>query len=219
MISSVRWFIHLIPRDLSLSRSCHVLHPFSLISIVEATRAKRRGLISWRWRGNYQRFVRMTTRIRARYRRHRRCPCHRRGAARRLISRTDAARRDVSLFPGHFLFLSAVLINDNHRHSHCNLRRRAFYVTGTNETVTTCCSDALTRTTGMSVEQRLHCLRNLTDLLHRAFKGQFVFPALGHEDMGVNYTHLANLWQNWLPPEAVDTFVKGTYTSKSVAKT
>ncbi|XP_070160724.1 cyclic GMP-AMP phosphodiesterase SMPDL3A isoform X3 [Polyergus mexicanus] len=71
--------------------------------------------------------------------------------------------------------------------------------------------DALTRSVGMSVELRLQCLRNLTDLLHRTFKGQFVFPALGHEDIGVNYTQLANLWQHWLPPEAVDTFVKAGY--------
>ncbi|XP_020296242.1 acid sphingomyelinase-like phosphodiesterase 3b [Pseudomyrmex gracilis] len=70
--------------------------------------------------------------------------------------------------------------------------------------------DALTRTADMSIEQRLQYLRNLTDLLHRTFKGQFVFPALGHEDISVNYTQLATLWQNWLPPEAVDTFVKGT---------
>lgn len=89
----------------------------------------------------------------------------------------------------------------------------ALHTTATNEAVTTCCSDALTRSAGMSVELRLQCLRNLTDLLHRTFKGQFVFPALGHEDVGVNYTQLANLWQHWLPPEALDTFVKGEQTS------
>lgn len=61
----------------------------------------------------------------------------------------------------------------------------------------------------MSAELRLQCLRNLTELLHRTFKGQFVFPALGHEDIGLNYTQLASVWQNWLPPEAVDTFIKG----------
>lgn len=85
----------------------------------------------------------------------------------------------------------------------------ALHVSRTNKAVTTCCRDALTRSAGMSVDLRLQCLRNLTDLLHRSFKGQFVFPALGHEDIGVNYTQLANLWQYWLPPEAVDTFVKG----------
>lgn len=89
----------------------------------------------------------------------------------------------------------------------------ALHTSATNEAVTTCCSDALTRSAAMSVELRLQCLRNLTDLLHRTFKGQFVFPALGHEDVGVNYTQLATLWQHWLPPEAVDTFVKGEQTS------
>ncbi|KAL6435415.1 hypothetical protein ACFW04_005418 [Cataglyphis niger] len=81
--------------------------------------------------------------------------------------------------------------------------------------------DALTRSAGagMSVELRLQCLRNLTDLLHRTFKGQFVFPALGHEDIGVNYTQLANLWQHWLPPEAVGTFIKaGYYTIEQRSK-
>ncbi|XP_011644642.1 acid sphingomyelinase-like phosphodiesterase 3a [Pogonomyrmex barbatus] len=79
--------------------------------------------------------------------------------------------------------------------------------------------DALTRNAGMNAELRLQCLRNLTDLLHRTFKGHFVFPALGHEDIGVNYTQLASLWQNWLPPEAVDTFVKaGYYTIEQRSK-
>lgn len=71
--------------------------------------------------------------------------------------------------------------------------------------------DALTRTTDMSAELRLQCLRNLTDLLSRTFKGQFVFPALGHEDIGVSFSQLANLWQQWLPPEAHDTFERAGY--------
>ncbi|KAG5317822.1 ASM3B phosphodiesterase, partial [Pseudoatta argentina] len=79
--------------------------------------------------------------------------------------------------------------------------------------------DALTRNAGMNAELRLQCLRNLTELLHRTFKGQFVFPALGHEDIGLNYTQLASVWQNWLPPEAVDTFVKaGYYTIEQRSK-
>ncbi|KAK1125620.1 hypothetical protein K0M31_005181 [Melipona bicolor] len=83
----------------------------------------------------------------------------------------------------------------------------------TNEPVTTCCSDALTRTTGMNVELRLQCLRNLTDLLSRTFKEQFVFPALGHDDIGVNFSQLAEIWQHWLPQEALDTFkTAGYYT-------
>lgn len=83
------------------------------------------------------------------------------------------------------------------------------YVTGANEVVTTCCSDALTRTASMSAELRLQCLRNLTDLLSRTFKEQFVFPALGHEDLGVSFSQLAALWQQWLPQEALDTFETG----------
>ncbi|XP_076650576.1 cyclic GMP-AMP phosphodiesterase SMPDL3A isoform X2 [Halictus rubicundus] len=73
--------------------------------------------------------------------------------------------------------------------------------------------DALTRTAEMSAEQRLQCLRNLTDLLSRTFKEQFVFPALGHEDLGVSFSQLAVLWQQWLPQEALDTFqTAGYYT-------
>lgn len=73
--------------------------------------------------------------------------------------------------------------------------------------------DALTRTTGMNVELRLQCLRNLTDLLSRTFKEQFVFPALGHDDIGVNFSQLAEIWQHWLPQEALDTFkTAGYYT-------
>ncbi|XP_031829471.1 cyclic GMP-AMP phosphodiesterase SMPDL3A [Nomia melanderi] len=73
--------------------------------------------------------------------------------------------------------------------------------------------DALTRTASMSAELRLQCLRNLTDLLSRTFKEQFVFPALGHEDLGVSFSQLAALWQQWLPQEALDTFqTAGYYT-------
>lgn len=64
----------------------------------------------------------------------------------------------------------------------------------------------------MSAELRLQCLRNLTDLLSRTFKEQFVFPALGHEDIGVSFSQLAELWQQWLPQEALDTFRTGEYT-------
>lgn len=63
----------------------------------------------------------------------------------------------------------------------------------------------------MNAELRLQCLRNLTDLLSRTFKEQFVFPALGHDDIGVSFLQLAELWQQWLPQEALDTFKTGTY--------
>lgn len=73
--------------------------------------------------------------------------------------------------------------------------------------------DALTRTADMSDELRLQCLRNLTDLLSRTFKEQFVFPVLGHEDIGVSFSQLAVFWQQWLPQEALDTFqIAGYYT-------
>lgn len=85
----------------------------------------------------------------------------------------------------------------------------------TNEPVTTCCSDALTRTTGMNAELRLQCLRNLTDLLSRTFKGLFVFPVLGHDDT-VNFSQLAELWSTWLPQEALDTLKSGTYDLHSL---
>ncbi|XP_076630702.1 cyclic GMP-AMP phosphodiesterase SMPDL3A isoform X2 [Colletes latitarsis] len=79
--------------------------------------------------------------------------------------------------------------------------------------------DALTRTAGMSAELRLQCLRNLTDLLSRTFKEQFVFPALGHEDIGVSFSQLAVFWQQWLPQEALDTFqTAGYYTIEQRSK-
>ncbi|XP_033340709.1 acid sphingomyelinase-like phosphodiesterase 3b [Megalopta genalis] len=79
--------------------------------------------------------------------------------------------------------------------------------------------DALTRTAGMNAELRLQCLRNLTDLLSRTFKEQFVFPALGHEDLGVSFSQLAVVWQQWLPQEALDTFqTAGYYTIEQRSK-
>lgn len=64
----------------------------------------------------------------------------------------------------------------------------------------------------MNAELRLQCLRNLTDLLSRTFKGLFVFPVLGHDDT-VNFSQLAELWSTWLPQEALDTLKSGTYPS------
>lgn len=143
-----------------------------------------------------------------------------RAASSRVSTRCDATRRETMrrettrrvLISRRFLFL-VVFISDNHRDDARlrNPRQRAFCVTRTNEAVTTCCSDALTGTVTLSDDQRMQCLKNLTDLLSRTFKAQFVFPALGHEDIGVSYSKLATLWQQWLPPEALDTFEKGTY--------
>lgn len=67
----------------------------------------------------------------------------------------------------------------------------------------------------MNAELRLQCLRNLTDLLSRTFKGLFVFPVLGHDDT-VNFSQLAELWSTWLPQEALDTLKSGTYDLHSL---
>lgn len=57
---------------------------------------------------------------------------------------------------------------------------------------------------------RLDVLRNITDLLSRTFPSQFVFPVLGHEDgQGNNFRRLGELWRQWLPNEALETFNKG----------
>lgn len=68
-----------------------------------------------------------------------------------------------------------------------------------------CCRDALSRHESMAEESRLQYLKNLTDLLSHTFTGQFVYPVLGHEDVGLNFSQIANLWSNWLPDEALVT--------------
>ncbi|XP_014603007.1 PREDICTED: acid sphingomyelinase-like phosphodiesterase 3b isoform X2 [Polistes canadensis] len=70
--------------------------------------------------------------------------------------------------------------------------------------------DALTRT-ALTDELRLQYLQNLTDLLSRTFKSQFVFPALGHEEIGVSFQQLSLLWQQWVPQEAMDTYLRAGY--------
>ncbi|XP_043276367.1 acid sphingomyelinase-like phosphodiesterase 3b isoform X3 [Venturia canescens] len=73
--------------------------------------------------------------------------------------------------------------------------------------------DALSHSDKMSKELRLQCLKNLTDLLSRTFSEQFVFPALGHEDVGLSLKEIATLWKHWLPTDALQTFEKtGFYT-------
>lgn len=71
--------------------------------------------------------------------------------------------------------------------------------------------DALTHVDEMSEELRLQSLKNLTDLLSHTFTSQFVFPALGHEDVGLNFSQTAILWKHWLPSEALQTFEKCWY--------
>ncbi|KAK0157439.1 hypothetical protein PV328_011183 [Microctonus aethiopoides] len=79
--------------------------------------------------------------------------------------------------------------------------------------------DALTHASEMSEEVRLESLKNLTDLLSHTFTSQFVFPALGHEDVGLNFNQTAILWKHWLPSEALQTFEKwGYYTFEQKSK-
>ena len=57
---------------------------------------------------------------------------------------------------------------------------------------------------------RLELLRNITELLGRTFPSQFVFPVLGHEDVqNSDYKNVGELWRQWLPLEALQTFEKG----------
>ncbi|KAJ8681956.1 hypothetical protein QAD02_017748 [Eretmocerus hayati] len=68
-------------------------------------------------------------------------------------------------------------------------------------------------------ELRLHYLENLTRLMSHTFTDQFVFPVLGHEDMNLNLSQIANLWRNWLPDEALVTLRKhGYYTIEQRSK-
>jgi hypothetical protein len=62
-------------------------------------------------------------------------------------------------------------------------------------------------------------MRNITELLGRTFPSQFVFPVLGHEDVqNSDYKDyksfllsLGNIWRQWLPLEALQTFEKGKF--------
>lgn len=74
-----------------------------------------------------------------------------------------------------------------------------------------CSSDALTHAAEMSEELRLQSLQNLTDLLSHTFTSQFVFPALGHEDVSLNFAQTSRMWKHWLPNEALQTFDKCLY--------
>lgn len=69
----------------------------------------------------------------------------------------------------------------------------------------------------LSESHRLDLMRNITELLGRTFPSQFVFPVLGHEDVQnsdyKDYKNfllsLGNIWRQWLPLEALQTFEKG----------
>ncbi|KAG7308007.1 hypothetical protein JYU34_006641 [Plutella xylostella] len=61
-----------------------------------------------------------------------------------------------------------------------------------------------------SEELKLEAVRNVTDVLSRTFSSQFVFPALGHNDPPPS-RRLVDMWMQWLPTEALDTFETGGY--------
>ncbi|KAI5646430.1 acid sphingomyelinase-like phosphodiesterase 3a [Phthorimaea operculella] len=59
-------------------------------------------------------------------------------------------------------------------------------------------------------ELKLEAVRNVTDVLSRTFSSQFVFPALGHNDPPPS-RRLVDMWMQWLPTEALQTFETGGY--------
>ncbi|KAJ2952181.1 hypothetical protein O0L34_g4461 [Tuta absoluta] len=59
-------------------------------------------------------------------------------------------------------------------------------------------------------EFKLEAVRNVTDVLSRTFSSQFVFPALGHNDPPAS-RRLVDMWMQWLPTEALQTFETGGY--------
>lgn len=73
------------------------------------------------------------------------------------------------------------------------------------------CRDGLSHSSRRLTESnRLQLLRNITELLGRTFPSQFVFPVLGHEDgQNGDFRQLGELWRQWLPSEALQTFEKG----------
>lgn len=74
-------------------------------------------------------------------------------------------------------------------------------------------SDALSHSAHPFSEREKHdVIRNITFLLGQTFSSQFVFPVLGHED-SLSFHHLGELWRQWLPTEAVQTFEKGEYNT------
>ncbi|KAL4710797.1 hypothetical protein ACJJTC_009346 [Scirpophaga incertulas] len=62
----------------------------------------------------------------------------------------------------------------------------------------------------MSEDFKLEAVRNVTDVLSRTFSSQFVFPALGHNDPPPS-RRLVDMWMQWLPTEALQTFETGGY--------
>lgn len=67
----------------------------------------------------------------------------------------------------------------------------------------------------LSEEVKLEAVKNVTDLLSRTFSSQFVFPALGHNDPPPS-KKLVEMWMQWLPTEALQTFETGNFFDQSV---
>ncbi|XP_028033123.1 acid sphingomyelinase-like phosphodiesterase 3a [Bombyx mandarina] len=62
----------------------------------------------------------------------------------------------------------------------------------------------------LSDEIKLEAVRNVTYVLSTTFSSQFVFPALGHNDPPPS-RKLVEMWRQWLPTEALQTFEIGGY--------
>ncbi|BES88133.1 sphingomyelin phosphodiesterase [Nesidiocoris tenuis] len=76
------------------------------------------------------------------------------------------------------------------------------------KTVKFCFRDAVSDY--LSPDDRMEALKNITDLLSRTFSSQFVFPVLGHADPQ-EPEKLGQLWRQWLPTDALQTFNTGGY--------
>lgn len=74
-----------------------------------------------------------------------------------------------------------------------------------------CYSDGLSHAIRHLPEVRqLEILQNITDLLFRAFKSDFVFPAIGHDDP-ILHQKLSAMWSRWLPTDSKKTFESGKF--------
>lgn len=61
----------------------------------------------------------------------------------------------------------------------------------------------------LSDERQLMLLENLTYLLQKTFRSQFVFPALGHDEPEYLKKELGQMWARWLPTDSLKTFEAG----------
>lgn len=71
-------------------------------------------------------------------------------------------------------------------------------------------------------------MQNVTDLLKSTFKVDFVFPVLGNHDFHPQndlpgssnsfYSDIYDMWKNWIPPEATNSFKTGKFSLKSFCR-